>query len=88
MCERNKLQEIERELEKLHHSITTFPCEDIYRERKQITTAVEHELKLNTVRKKCLKSKTNLLLELQSIVLDIRNKCEGQHAESGIRPLF
>ncbi|XP_078248695.1 melanoma inhibitory activity protein 2 isoform X2 [Pogona vitticeps] len=81
-CERHQLQQMEQELEKLHCGITTFPCEGIYRERRQTATSVEHEHKLNTGHEECLKKKTYLLLKLQSLVMDIRNKCGDQNAES------
>ncbi|XP_053235718.1 melanoma inhibitory activity protein 2 isoform X1 [Podarcis raffonei] len=81
MCERHELQLLEQEFEKLRRDITTFPCEDIRREMKDL---LEHENKLNSGHEKCLKDKVNLLPELQSLVLDIRNKCEIQKAESGM----
>nr|XP_034964717.1 LOW QUALITY PROTEIN: melanoma inhibitory activity protein 2 [Zootoca vivipara] len=84
MCERHELQLLEQEFEKLRRDITTFPCEDIRRVMKEVTTLVEHENKLNSGHEKCLKDKVNLLPELHSLVLDIRNKCETQKAESGM----
>ncbi|XP_062973905.1 melanoma inhibitory activity protein 2 isoform X2 [Elgaria multicarinata webbii] len=84
MCERHELQQLEHKFEKLHHDITTFSCEDIYKERKQAATSVEHANKLNIGREKCLTEKMNLLPELQGLMMDIRNMCEVQKAESGI----
>ncbi|KAH0620521.1 hypothetical protein JD844_021055 [Phrynosoma platyrhinos] len=84
LCERHELESLTQESEKLYHNITTFPCENIYSNQRQLTTSQEDEHKLNTVNEKCLKTKNNFLRELQSLALDIKNNCASKRAKSGI----
>ncbi|XP_060119226.1 melanoma inhibitory activity protein 2 isoform X3 [Heteronotia binoei] len=83
MCESYKLLLLEQEFENLCHDITTFPCEEVLSERKQVIASVEYENTFMAEHKKCLNKKMNLVAELQSLMLDVRNKCEAQQADSG-----
>ncbi|XP_063146145.1 melanoma inhibitory activity protein 2 isoform X4 [Candoia aspera] len=82
MCDRYELQQLQQDFEKHQYNIFLSPCEDIYKERKQVTTLVEHEHKLNTGHEKCMKTKMHLLPGVQDLMWDIRNNCGGQKTES------
>ncbi|XP_042294229.1 melanoma inhibitory activity protein 2 isoform X2 [Sceloporus undulatus] len=84
VCERHELESLAQEFEKVYHEITTFPCENIDGNQRQLTTSQEDEHKLNFIHEKCLKAKHNLLRELQSLVVDIENNCGEKRAKSGI----
>ncbi|KAL8169198.1 UNVERIFIED_CONTAM: hypothetical protein K2H54_039785 [Gekko kuhli] len=83
MCESYELLLLEQEFENLCHDITTFPCEEVFSKRKQVIASVEYENTYMTEHKKCLNKKMNLVAELQNLMLDVRNKCEAQQANSG-----
>ncbi|XP_008124057.3 melanoma inhibitory activity protein 2 isoform X1 [Anolis carolinensis] len=84
VCERHELQLLAQEFEKLYYEITNSSCEDVYSNKKQITISLKDEHKLKIMHERCLKTKMNLRLELQSLVLDIRNNCAIERATSGI----
>ncbi|XP_034273955.1 melanoma inhibitory activity protein 2 isoform X2 [Pantherophis guttatus] len=78
----DELQQLEQEFEKLQYNISISPCEYIYKKRKQATTSVEHQHKLNIGHGKCMKTKMHLLPEIQGLIWDSRNNCGSQKTES------
>uniref|UniRef100_A0ACB8G4H8 Uncharacterized protein n=1 Tax=Sphaerodactylus townsendi TaxID=933632 RepID=A0ACB8G4H8_9SAUR len=82
-CESYELLLLQQEFENHFNDITDFPCEEVFSERKQVLTSVEYENKFMNQRKRCLNKKTDLAAELQSLMQDVRNKCEAQNADSG-----
>ncbi|XP_025028886.1 melanoma inhibitory activity protein 2 isoform X2 [Python bivittatus] len=83
MCDSYELQQLHQEFEKLQYNTSISPREDIYKERKQVITLVEHEHKLNIGHEKCMKTIMHLLPEVQELMWDVRNNCGVQKAESG-----
>ncbi|XP_060614818.2 melanoma inhibitory activity protein 2 isoform X2 [Anolis sagrei] len=84
VCEKHELQLLAQEFEKFYYEIANFSCEDVYSSKKQMTTSLEDEHKLKIMHERCLKAKIKLRLELQSLVLDIRNNCAIERETSGI----
>ncbi|CAM5151713.1 unnamed protein product [Natator depressus] len=84
LCEKNKLLVLEQQFKKVQHDITTFPCEDSFMQKKQVTASVEEEHNLDIDYEKYIKEKMNFLPEVHHLLSAIRTKCEAQNAESDI----